>query len=43
MQISDVMEIKPLIYRFIPYIRVLEPAWLNKELKDEISNFAEGL
>lgn len=42
-QISDVMEIKPLIYRFIPYIRVLEPAWLNKELKDEISNFAEGL
>lgn len=42
-EISHIMEIKPLIYKFIPYIRVIEPAWLNKIIKDELLDFVESL
>lgn len=42
-EISHFMEIKPLIYEFIPYIKVLEPAWLNEMLKNELLEFAKGL
>lgn len=37
------MQIKPLIYEFIPYIKVLEPAWLNEKLKNELLEFVKEL
>ena len=37
------MQIKPLIYEYIPHIRVIEPAWLNEALKKELSDFAKSL
>ena len=43
MEISHIMEIKPLIYEYIPYIRVIEPQWLNDNLKDEIAKFLESI
>ena len=43
MEISHIMEIKPLIYEYIPYIRVIEPQWLNDSLKDEIAKFLESI
>lgn len=43
MEISHIMEIKPLIYEYIPHIRVIEPQWLNDELKDEIAKFVESM
>ena len=33
------MEIKPLIYYYIPYIKVLEPKWLVNEIRDEIRGY----
>ena len=42
-EISHIMQIKPLIYEYIPHIRVIEPAWLNETLKKEISDFAKSL
>lgn len=43
MEISHIMEIKPLVYEYIPHIRVIEPQWLNDNLKDEITRFAASL
>ena len=43
LEISHIMQIKPLIYKFIPHIKVLEPEWLNEYIKDEIMGFARGL
>ena len=43
LEISHEMEIKPLIYEYIPHIRVLHPAWLNEKLKKELLEFARGL
>ena len=43
LEISHIMQIKPLIYEYIPHIRVIEPAWLNEALKKELSNFAKSL
>lgn len=43
LEISHIMEIKPLIYEFIPHIKVLEPTWLNEMLKNELLEFAKGL
>lgn len=43
LEISHIMQIKPLIYEFIPYIKVLEPAWLNEKLKNELLEFVKGL
>ena len=42
-EISHIMQIKPLIYEYIPHIRVIEPAWLNEALKKELSDFAKSL
>lgn len=42
-EISHIMEIKPLIYEYIPYIKVIEPQWLNDKLKDEIAKFVESM
>ena len=43
LEISHEMQIKPLIYEYIPHIRVIEPAWLNEALKKELSDFAKSL
>ena len=43
LEITNIMEIKPIIYHYIPFIRVIEPAWLASELKDEILEFANSL
>lgn len=43
LEISHIMEIKPLIYTYIPHIRVIEPKWLNKQLKDEIAGYVASL
>ena len=42
-EISHIMEIKPLIYQYIPHIRAIEPEWLNDELKNEIASYVESL
>ena len=42
-EISHIMQIKPLIYEYIPHIRVIEPAWLNETLKKELIDFAKSL
>lgn len=42
-EISKPMEIKPLIYKFIPYIKVIEPGWLRKEIHDETADYLENL
>ncbi len=42
-EITHIMEIKPIIYHYMPYIRVIEPAWLASELKAEILEFANSL
>lgn len=43
LEISHIMQIKPLIYEYIPHIRVIEPAWLNERFKKELSDFAKSL
>lgn len=43
LEISHVMQIKPLIYQYIPYIKVLEPEWLAKEIKNELKSFVKEL
>ena len=43
LEITNIMEIKPIIYHYMPYIRVIEPAWLASELKDEILEFSKSL
>ena len=43
LEITNIMEIKPIIYHYIPFIRVIEPAWLASELKDEILEFSKSL
>ena len=37
------MEIKPLIYYFIPFIKVLEPKELADTIKDEIERYLEEI
>ena len=36
---SNIMQIKPLIYRFLPHIKVIEPAWLAEKIKAEIAEY----
>lgn len=43
LEISDYMEIKPLIYEYIPHIRVIEPSWINEKLKKELKKFVDTL
>lgn len=38
-EFTHIMEIKPLIYYYLPYIKVLEPKWLANEVRDEIGNY----
>jgi len=40
-KITDKMEIKNIIKYWIPHIRVLEPKWLDDEIKTEVKEFLE--
>ena len=41
--INDKMQIKPIIYEHIPHIRLLEPLWLAKDIKQELQSFIQVL
>lgn len=47
--INDKMQIKPnadktpIIYEHIPHIRLLEPLWLAKDIKQELQSFMQVL
>ena len=38
-EFSNIMEIKPLVYYFLPHIKVIEPKWLNDEILAEIAGY----
>ena len=40
-KVTDKMEIKNIIKYWIPHIRVLEPKWLDDEIKAEVREFLE--
>ena len=40
-KITDAMEIIPLIKTWLPTIRVLEPKWLDKEIREDIEAYLE--
>lgn len=42
-EFTNLMEIKPLIYYFIPFIKVLEPKELADTIKDEIERYLEEI
>nr|WP_297959607.1 WYL domain-containing protein [uncultured Campylobacter sp.] len=42
-EFTNLMEIKPLIYYFIPFIKVLEPKELADTIKDEIEKYLEEI
>lgn len=42
-EITDEMEILPLIFWYIPYIKVLEPQWLADNVKEKIGNYYKSI
>ena len=42
-KITHNMEIKPLIYWYIPHIKVLEPQWLVDIMKKDIGTFFKDI
>ena len=36
LEVSHKMEIKPLIYHYLPFIKVIEPSFLTEEIKAEV-------
>ena len=42
-KITNEMEIIPLIFWYIPYIKVLEPQWLADMVKDKVSNYVKEI
>ena len=42
-EFSNIMEIKPLVYYFLPHIKVIEPKWLNDEIKVEIAGYLDEI
>ena len=42
-KITHGMEIKPLIYLYIPYVKVLEPQWLVDVIKKDVGQFLEDI
>lgn len=42
-KITDEMEIIPLVFWYLPYVRVLEPQWLNDQLMEKIESYKEGI
>ncbi len=42
-EITHKMEIVPLIFWFIPYIKVLEPQWLAEDIKEKINDYKKEI
>lgn len=42
-KITNEMEILPLIYRYIPFVKVIEPQWLADKVKSEIKGYLKSL
>lgn len=42
-KITHEMEIKTLIYWYIPHIKVLEPQWLVDIIKEDVSKFLKEI
>lgn len=40
-QTNNKMQIKPIVYKYMPYIKLFEPEWLSKEIKEEIENYLQ--
>ena len=36
LEVSHKMEIQPLIYHYLPFIKVIEPSFLTEEIKAEV-------
>ena len=39
---THIMEVKPLIYRYLPHIRVLEPSFLADEIESDLNKYLKG-
>ena len=39
LEVSHKMEIKPLVYRYLPFIKVIEPSFLAEEMKAEVAGY----
>ncbi|MCI6579424.1 MAG: WYL domain-containing protein [Campylobacter sp.] len=39
---THIMEVKPLIYRYLPHIRVLEPDFLADEIESDLNEYLKG-
>lgn len=39
LEVSHKMEIKPLIYHYLPFIKVIEPNFLAEEIKAEVAGY----
>ena len=39
---THIMEVKPLIYRYLPHIRVLEPDFLADEIESDLNKYLKG-
>lgn len=39
LEVSHKMEIKPLIYHYLPFIKVIEPSFLAEEIKAEVAGY----
>ena len=41
--VTNAMEILPIVYSYIPFIKVLSPEWLRKDVKKTIKAYAKEL
>ena len=39
---THIMEVKPLVYRYLPHIRVLEPSFLADEIESDLNKYLKG-
>ncbi|MBR2159584.1 MAG: WYL domain-containing protein, partial [Campylobacter sp.] len=40
---NDKMQVKPIIYEYLPHITLLEPLWLANDIKQELQNYMQKL
>ncbi|WP_086235671.1 WYL domain-containing protein [Campylobacter devanensis] len=40
---NDKMQVKPIIYEYLPHITLLEPLWLANDIKQELQSYIEKL
>ncbi|MBP3675000.1 MAG: WYL domain-containing protein [Campylobacter sp.] len=40
---NDKMQVKPIIYEYLPHITLLEPLWLANDIKQELQSYMEKL